>query len=443
MRVAVVGTGYVGLVTAVGLAEHGHTVTCIDIDERKVAALGRGEPPIFEPGLEPLLRRNVGSRLRATTDLAAAVADSEVTFICVGTPSRSDGSIDVSFVQQAAEQIGAALAATAGFHAVVVKSTVVPGTSDQVVRPSCERASGKRAGVDFGIGVNPEFLTEGQAVEDFLRPDRIVIGGDDRTVAVLRELYAGFEGVPVVQTNASTAEMIKYASNAMLATAISFANEIANLGSAIGGIDTVEVMRGVHLSRYLTTALDDGTTVTAPLSSFYEAGCGYGGSCLPKDVAALAARGRQAGSPLTLLEAVADVNDRQPARLVDLLSRELGPLTGRRITVLGLAFKPDTDDVRSSPSFPVLRLLGELGAEVTVHDPVVGPEVVDGLGQVTYTADLDDAVTQAEAVVIVTRWDDYRRLPELVGKLDPAPLVVDGRRMLEATSVPWYAGIGR
>ena len=347
-----------------------------------------------------------------------------------------------SFVQQAAEQIGAALATTAGFHAVVVKSTVVPGTSDQVVRPACERTSGKRAGVDFGIGVNPEFLTEGQAVDDFLRPDRIVIGGDSRTVAALRELYAGFEGVPVVQTNAPTAEMIKYASNAMLATAISFANEIANLGSAIGGIDAVEVMRGVHLSRYLTTPLSDGTAITAPLSSFYEAGCGYGGSCLPKDVAALAARGRQVGSPLPLLEAVADINDRQPARLVDLLGQELGPLPGRRITVLGLAFKPDTDDLRSSPSFPVLRLLRELGAEITVHDPVVGPEAVDGLDEVTYTADLADAVKQADAVVIVTRWDDYRRLPELIGQLDPPPLVVDGRRTLERTSVPRYTGIG-
>jgi len=442
MRVAVVGTGYVGIVSAVGLAELGHVVTCIDIDEGKVAALNRGEPPVFERGLEPLLRRNLGTRLHATTDLAAAVQASELTLICVGTPSRPDGSIDVSYVQQAAEQIGRALAATDGFHAVVVKSTVVPGTSDRVVRPACERASGKQAGVDFGIGVNPEFLTEGQAVDDFMAPDRIVIGGDDRTVAVLRDLYAGFEGVPVVQTNAPTAEMIKYASNAMLATAISFSNDLANLGSAIGGIDATEVMRGVHLSRYLTTRLADGTSVTAPLSSFYEAGCGYGGSCLPKDVAALAARGREAGSPLTLLEAVAAINDGQPARLVGLLSRELGPLAGRRITVLGLAFKPDTDDVRSSPAFPVLRLLREAGAEVTAHDPVVGPEALNGLGEITYVADLADAVKQADAVVLVTRWDQYRRLPELIGELDPPPLLVDGRRMLDKTSVPAYTGIG-
>ena len=312
MHVAVVGTGYVGLVTAVGLAELGHTVVCIDVDQGKVAALDRGDPPIFERGLEELLRRHLGVRLRATTDLAAAVRDSELTFICVGTPSREDGSIDVSFVQLAAEQIGDALAGTTRWHAVVVKSTVVPGTTDRIVTPALERASGRRAGVELGVGVNPEFLTEGQAVDDFLRPDRIVIGGDGQTVAALRELFAGFQGVPIVETNAPTAEMIKYASNAMLATAISFSNEIANLGAEIGGIDAVEVMKGVHLSRYLTTPLGDGTSVTAPLSSFLEAGCGYGGSCLPKDVAALAARGREVGSRLRLLEAVAEVNDRQP-----------------------------------------------------------------------------------------------------------------------------------
>ena len=293
--------------------------------------------------------------------------------MCVGTPSRPDGSIDVSFVQQAAEQIGGALAATAGFHAVVVKSTVVPGTSDQVVRPACERTSGKRAGVDFGIGVNPEFLTEGQAVDDFLRPDRIVIGGDDRTVAVLRELYAGFEGVPIVQTNAPTAEMIKYASNAMLATAISFANEIANLGRRSAASTPLEVMRGVHLSRYLTTRLADGTSVTAPLSSFYEAGCGYGGSCLPKDVAALAARGRQAGSPLPLLEAVAG-HQRSAARPAGRPAAPAGsgrcgaPYHGPRAGVqAGHGRRAVLARVSGAPA------AARGGAEVTAHDPVVGP----------------------------------------------------------------------
>jgi UDPglucose 6-dehydrogenase len=443
MRVAVVGTGYVGLVTAVGLAELGHSVVCVDVDQDKVAALERGEPPIYERGLEQLLARNLGVRLRATTDLGAAVAASELTFICVGTPSRPDGGIDVSFVRQAADQVGAALAGAAGWHGVVVKSTVVPGTTDTVVTPALERASGRRAGSpDLGVGVNPEFLTEGQAVDDFLRPDRIVLGGDRRTVAALRALYAGFQAVPIVQTSAPTAEMIKYAANALLATAISFSNEIANLGAAIGGIDVVEVMRGVHLSRYLTTPLAGGGSVTAPLSSFLEAGCGYGGSCLPKDVAALAARGREVGSPMRLLEAVAQVNDEQPARLVELLERRLGSLAGRRVTVLGLAFKPDTDDVRSSPAFPVLESLLAAGAEVSAHDPLVGPEALAHLGEVGYLEDLAAAVKQAEAVVIVTRWDHFRQLPELVAQLDPPPLVVDGRRMLERDSVPAYAGIG-
>jgi len=442
MRVAVVGTGYVGLVTAAGLAELGHTAVCIDVDERKVAALDRGEPPIFEQGLQELLERNLGVRLRATTNLAAAVRDSELTMICVGTPSRDDGSIDVSFVRQAAEQVGAALAGTSGRPIVVVKSTVVPGTTERVVTPALERASGRRAGVDLGVGVNPEFLTEGQAVDDFLHPDRLVLGGDHLAVAALRQLYAGFLGVTIVETNAPTAEMIKYASNALLATAISFANEIANLGSAIGGIDVAEVMLGVHQSRYLTVPHGDGRSITAPLSSFLEAGCGYGGSCLPKDVAALAARGREVGYRLQLLEAVAEVNDRQPARLAELVRQGLGTLAGRRVTVLGLAFKPDTDDVRSSPAFPVLRSLCAAGAEVSVHDPLVGPEVLDGFDDVRYVEDLADAVKQAEAVVIVTRWDHYRRVPELVGELDPAPLVVDGRRMLQRDSVPSYLGIG-
>jgi UDPglucose 6-dehydrogenase len=210
----------------------------------------------------------------------------------------------------------------------------------------------------------------------------------------------------------------------------------------IGGIDAAEVMRGVHLSRYLTTPSGGSPSVTAPLSAFYEAGCGYGGSCLPKDVAALIARGRELGSPMRLLEAVADTNDRQPAQLADLLRRELGTVRGRRITVLGLAFKPDTDDVRCSPAFAMLRLLTDAGAEVTVHDPVVGPEVLQGASEVAYVQDLDDAVKQADAIVIITRWDHYLRLPELIAQADPPPLVVDGRRMLAKTSVPRYTGIG-
>jgi len=445
MRVCVVGSGYVGLVTGVGLAELGHDVTCVDIDARKVRAINEGRPPISEAGLDELLERHVGAGFRATTDLAGAVAASRVTFVCVGTPSRPDGSIDTSFVEEAVAQVGAAVSAADRGHCVIVKSTVVPGTTDGIVTDVLTRASALQAGVDFGVGANPEFLTEGQAVEDFLRPDRIVFGGDELAVAALRELYVGFVGVPVVATNARTAEMIKYTSNAMLATAISFANEIANLGSAIGRIDSVEVMRGVHLSRYLTGP-DTGTrTIRAGLAAFFEAGCGYGGSCLPKDVAALAARGREAGSPMRVLEAVAAVNADQPARLVESLRLELGELRGRRVAVLGLAFKPDTDDVRCSPAFPVLELLLAAGADVVAHDPVVGAEVLEGLpgAGVTHVGELTAAVKGAAAVVIVTRWAEYGALPEILAELDTPPVVVDGRRMLEPSSVARYTGIGR
>lgn len=436
MRIAVVGAGYVGLVTGVGLAEHGHHVVCVDVDAARVEAINAGRAPIVEAGLDELLARHAGERFTATTDIVDAVAASSVIFVCVGTPSRPDGSIDTSFVQTAAAEVGAALRPG---HSVIVKSTVVPGTTDELVTATLAEASGLRPGEDFGVGANPEFLTEGQAVADFLHPDRVVIGGDDLALSALREVYAEFTGVPLVQTNARTAEMIKYASNAMLATAISFTNELANLGAALGGVDTTEVMRGVHLSRYLTSHAPG----RAGLASFFEAGCGYGGSCLPKDVAALTALGDQVGSPLRVLQAVAAVNDDQPSRLVDIVEHELGGMAGRRVTVLGLAFKPDTDDTRCSPAFPVIRQLRDKGADVVVHDPVVGAEAVADLPGVTHSTDLAVAVKGADAVVLITKWEQYQALPGLLAELDAKPLVVDGRRVLEASSVARYAGIGR
>ena len=278
-------------------------------------------------------------------------------------------------------------------------------------------------------------------MDDFLRPDRIVIGGDPGTIEVLRRLYEPFSDVPVIATSTRNAEMIKYASNALLATAISFANEIADLGSAIGEVDVAEVMAGVHASRYLTSTLPNGDRIRAGLAPYLEAGCGYGGSCLPKDVAALTSRGRSAGLGVPLLTAVAEVNRHRADRLVDMVSEGLDGLDGRKVTVLGLAFKPDTDDTRESPAFPVLRLLLEAGAEVTVHDPVVGPGVIAGFPGVEHTHDLEMAVKGADSVVIVTRWSDYLDLPALLG--EEAPLVVDGRRMLAAGSVARYRGIGR
>jgi UDPglucose 6-dehydrogenase len=301
--------------------------------------------------------------------------------------------------------------------------------------PILERASGKRAGSDFGVGVNPEFLTEGQAIEDFLSPDRIVLGGnDERTLDALASVYSVFPHTRKLRTNNRTAEMIKYASNALLATMISFANEVGNLCGTLG-IDVVDVMPGVHASRYLTP---NGSGRAAPIASFLEAGCGFGGSCLPKDVRALIAHGRQAGRQLDLLEAVMRVNDRQPDEVVALLKNELGSLAGLRVTVLGLAFKPGTDDTRESPALPVLERLRAEGAALTLYDPVARA----ALEGVSVAPDLESAVEAAEAIVLITRWPQFEALPELLERLDPQPLVVDGRRLLDKRSVARYAGIG-
>lgn len=443
MKVAVIGSGYVGLVTGACLAEVGHEVVCVDVDENKVRRINEGVPSAHEPGLEELLARNVGRGLRATTESRKAIAAADVSFIAVGTP-LDGGRIDLSAVRRAADEIGAALREREGYHVVTVKSTVVPGTTEDVVLPIVERASGKTAAAEFGVAVNPEFLTEGQAVEDFMFPDRIVVGGiDARSIDTVEALYDGFDGAPRLRANPRTAEMIKYVSNALLATAISFSNEIADLCAALGGVDVLDVMRGVHSSRYLTIDVD-GRRVEAPLTSFLAAGCGFGGSCLPKDVRALIAHGAERETPMRLLEAVMQVNDGRPDEVVRLLRKHLSRLEGARVAVLGLAFKPDTDDVRDSPALPVVERLVAEGAHVKLHDPVAERAVTSLASELGLTpcARLEHALDDVEAVVLMTRWKHYRALPELLAGRAPQPLVVDGRRMLDKGSLARYEGIG-
>jgi UDPglucose 6-dehydrogenase/GDP-mannose 6-dehydrogenase len=257
-------------------------------------------------------------------------------------------------------------------------------------------------------------------------------------------LYAEFQGTPVLSTNCKTAEMIKYASNAMLATQISFANEFASLCSALGGVDVVDVMKGVHLSHYLRPAIGDGSRVQAPVSSFLEAGCGFGGSCLPKDVNALISHGRKAGSPMPLLSAVVEINRGQFEKVVRLVEKHFPSLQGVRLTVLGLAFKPDTDDMRESPAIPIIRLLAAAGAEITAHDPVAIPTArkIFAADKVLFQEDLEKAVGNAQAIVLVTRWEQYRGIPEVVARSNPQAVFVDGRRMLDKARFARYEGIG-
>jgi UDPglucose 6-dehydrogenase len=443
MRVSVIGTGYVGLVSGACLAEIGHQVVCVDIDSAKVAQILHGVPPIYEDGLEELLRRNLGARFTATGDLRSAVLGSDLTLVAVGTPF--DGKrIDLTFVREAARGIGAALKDKDGYHVVVVKSTVVPGTTMTVVLPLLEEASGKRAGEDFGVGVNPEFLTEGRALHDFMEPDRLVLGAADaRAMESLERLYAFFRDVPRIRTNPSTAETIKYASNALLATAISFSNEMANFCSRLGDVDIVEVMEGVHASSYLTVTSPDGERASAPITSFLQAGCGFGGSCLPKDTKALIAHAESLGVSMPLLRSVIAVNDAQPGQIVSTLEKHFPSLAGLRVGVLGLAFKPDTNDVRESPAFPIIRSLLDREASVKAYDPVAAAEAHNILGSsVAYARTLEECLQDVDAVILLTRWKQFDSVPELLGALESPPLLLDGRRQIDKRSVARYAGIG-
>ena len=292
--------------------------------------------------------------------------------------------------------------------------------------------------------MNPEFLTEGVAVRDFMFPDRIVLGGiDQKSLDVLENVYSVFEGVPKIRTNTKTAEMVKYTSNALLATMISFTNEIGNLSAALGGIDVVDVMRMIHVNNYLSVPLQDGGRFMAPITSFLEAGCGFGGSCLPKDVKALVAHGEKAGSPMPVLNAVIKTNEQQYLQVITLLKKHFPSLKGIRISILGLAFKPDTDDMRESPAIPIINSLLAEQARVQAYDPVANSEARKIFGdKITLVDSLPQALSGADAVVLVTRWDEFRQVPDLLSHVNLQPVFIDGRRMLDKQSLARYEGIG-
>jgi UDPglucose 6-dehydrogenase/GDP-mannose 6-dehydrogenase len=443
MRLAIIGAGYVGLVSGVCLAARGHHVTCIDIKDETVNCLNRGEPPIHEEGLPQLLKQVVASgHFRATTDFATTMRDAEGVMIAVGTPSV-DGAIDLAYVLEAARQIGICIRNMNRFLPVIVKSTVVPGTTDTVVCHALEESSGKELG-QFGLGMNPEFLREGQAVEDFMMPDRIVLGHEDpQTLEFLQALYAPWD-CDKLAVNTRTAEMIKYGNNALLALQISAVNEIANLAAAIGGVDAMDVMRGVHLDKRWNPSVD-GRRQMPEILTYLVPGCGFGGSCFPKDVQALRTQGKKLGLPMSVLDAVLAVNEAQPAEAIAVLKRAVGDLAGRSCLVLGLAFKPGTDDVRESAS---LRMIAELlanGAKVHAHDPIATDNFRRAFGprakEIDFHDDWQAKIAAADIVIVATRWPEYRELlqHELAGKI-----VFDARRFFsrEELEGAQYLAIG-
>jgi len=420
-RVAFVGLGYVGLSTAACFARQGFLVQAIDIDEKRVERIRRGEVPFHENGLPELLHKSLRKGVLNLSSSFETLADSEVIFITVGTPSKEDGSIDTRFVNAAAQEIGSRLGSTSGYRLVVVKSTVVPGTTEGLVRPALELRSGKKVGRGLGLAANPEFLHEGAAIRETFHPDALVIGAhDERSSRFLTRMYRDFYGrlPPTVTTTPSNAEMMKYAINAVRATQVSFINTVANICNRVPGCDMDEIRKGLSL----VAKLDE---------RYLGAGLGFGGSCLPKDARALAAFARSCNVDDRVISAALSFNDQQANQAVAMAVDLGGPLTGRKVSVLGLAFKSGTDDVRESVSIELARTLVESGAEVFVHDPEAIENARKILGDtVFYPETIDDCLKDSYFCFIATSWPQYRSLrPQHFKRLMARPVIVDGRRI--------------
>ena len=442
MKIVVLGTGYVGLVSGACFADIGHSVVCVDTDKKKVDLVNSGKSPIYEDGLDDILQRVIRSgNLQCTSDLDSAMVGAEVTFIAVGTPFV-DNVIDLKYIKQATKDIAKAVKFAAEYHVVCVKSTVVPGTTKNIVGTILEKYSDRRIGVDLGLAMNPEFLAEGSAVADFSNPDRIVIGSNNNQAGqTIKDLYAPFIGTDVLLTGLSTAEMTKYTANAFLASVISFSNEIANLCSKIDGVDIIDVMKGVHLDRRLSPVIDSNR-IKPGLMAFLHPGTGFGGSCFPKDINALISFSNEMECPMPILTSVIETNLHQPEVTVKMVEDELGCLVDKKVVVLGLAFKPGTDDIRESPALKVIKSLLAKGAEVTAHDPValdnMQKEYVNP--KLYYCRDHISAIEGADIIVLLTSWSEYDSLHELL-KHRNIP-VMDGRRALNKSNFDRYIGIG-
>jgi UDPglucose 6-dehydrogenase len=432
MHIAVIGTGYVGLVTGACFAEFGVDVICVDVDAEKISRLNAGVLPIYEPGLEHLVAKNTQSgRLRFTTDIKQAVEQALVIFLAVGTPPKDDGSPDLSYVETAAASIAEHMN---GYKVIVTKSTVPIGTGEHLRKLIRER---QKSRVNFGIVSNPEFLREGAAINDFMRPDRVVLGSrDDEAIAIMKDLYRPLYLIeaPFVITSLEAAELTKYAANAFLATKVSFINEIANLCDKIG-CDVHDVARAIGMDKRIG-------------SKFLHPGPGFGGSCFPKDTQALASVARQFDSSSLIVEAVIEVNKRQRQAMLPKIRKLAGGLNGKNIAVLGLAFKPETDDMREAPSVEIIRGLLEAGARIRAYDPVAMDEAKKLLPDIDFAADEYAAVKDADTLVFFTEWNQFRALDMArIRDLMKSPRIADLRNMYDPDDMREigfdYVGVGR
>jgi len=432
MHIAVIGTGYVGLVTGACFAEFGVDVICVDVDAAKIERISAGVMPIYEPGLEQLVSKNThAGRLRFTTDVRQAVEQALVIFLAVGTPPKEDGSPDLSFVEAAAGSIAEHMN---GYKVIVTKSTVPIGTGEHIRKLIGER---KKSRVNFGVVSNPEFLREGAAISDFMRPDRVVIGSrDEEAIAIMKDLYRPLYLIeaPFVITSLEAAELTKYAANAFLATKVSFINEIANLCDSIG-CDVHDVARGMGMDKRIG-------------SKFLHPGPGFGGSCFPKDTRALSSVAHQFNCESLIVDAVIEVNQRQRKEMLTKIKKLVGDLKGATVAVLGLAFKPETDDIRESPAVEIIRGLVENGASVRAYDPVAMTEATKVLPNITCSEDEYAAVSGADVLVFLTEWNQFRALDMArIRDLMKSPRIADLRNIYEPEDMRdlgfEYVGVGR
>lgn len=432
MHIAVIGTGYVGLVTGACFAEFGVDVTCVDVDESKIDKLNKGIIPIYEPGLDKIVEKNAkAGRLNFTTDIKSAVEQALVVFLAVGTPPQEDGSPDMSYYRQAARDIAEAMN---GYKVLVTKSTVPVGTGKWLRDFVKENL---KVSTNFGVASNPEFLREGAAIEDFMRPDRVVIGSNESdAIAIMKDLYRPLYLIetPIVITSLEAAELIKYAANAFLATKITFINEVANLCDAIG-CDVHDVARGMGMDNRIGR-------------KFLHPGPGYGGSCFPKDTRALTTVADQFGVETLIVDAVIEANERQRDAMIPKIEKLVGDVSGKQIAVLGLSFKPETDDMRESPAIEIINSLVKRGAKVKAYDPVAMDEAKHCLPDIEYAADEYSALKDADALVIITEWNQFRALDmQKVKQLLKAPKIADLRNIYEPEDMRElgfeYVGVGR
>tara|TARA_A100001015_G_C15010652_1_gene722921 strand:- start:1048 stop:2379 length:1332 start_codon:yes stop_codon:yes gene_type:complete len=441
MKISIIGMGYVGLITGLGFCNYGHKVICLEKNKKKINDLNNNKDIIYEPGLKKILKKHLNKNFFASQDFKEIILNTDVTFIAVGTPFEN-GKFSIKYLKSAAKEIGLSIKNKKKYHVIVIKSTILPGTTDTIIKKQIEKYSGKKAGKNFGLSMNPEFLREGEAINDFINSDRIVIGHDNlKTQSIVKKIYKKFKNVPIITTNNKTAELIKYTSNSLLANLISFSNEISNIADKIGGINFDEVLSGVELDRRITKKINN-KLVTPGIVSYLEPGCGFGGSCFPKDVKALSFLASRLNVNNYVLKSIIKTNEEQINKIEDIVLKNIKQKK-KNILILGLAFKPNTDDIRESPSIKLIKkLLKNKKIIIEVFDPVAENNTRKIFkDSIKYSTSLSQSTKNKDIIIVMTKWQIFKGLNNLLPK-NSNSLIIDPRRFLKKNRFKNYSAFG-